>query len=180
MAQLDRHEAEHGARPGAGVAPAGCCCCCCCLHTLGGIIGAINGSTQRLDSRPFHFTDEKEEPFGTRRDAFDDEPPVMPVPVLYWLLVLFLGAVTAVVTYLGSPTGDPSMFGAGVFIAFMFLPALQLGASFLTMLAILVFYPQRRFPLRRVGRITLWSYVGTIIGLLIMTGCTAAMMSGMR
>ena len=59
----------------------------------------------------------------------------------------------------------------GAILAVMVLPALQLGASLLTAIVILIFYPDKNFPLRRIGWITLYSFLGTMIGVTLMAGC---------
>jgi hypothetical protein len=63
------------------------------------------------------------------------------------------------------------MLIVGGLIAAMVLPALQLIASLLTAVAILIFYPDKSYPLTRIGRITLWSFVGALMGVLAMAGC---------
>jgi hypothetical protein len=106
----------------------------------------------------------------------DEEAPALPSTLLYWLLVTFLIAVTAVWYYVqqatGGPlSGSPQNLLIGLFIAVMILPGLQVGASVLATLAIALFYGEKVMPLIRVGKITLWSFVGTLAGLLLMGGC---------
>jgi hypothetical protein len=172
---IQRHEPERAASRADAVAPAGCCCCCCCccLHTVGGIIGGVMGSVKDVPpTRAVRFNDDDDEPpIPFRRDAFEDENSPLPVPLLYWLLVLFLGAVTAAVTYLNDPRGEPGTLVLGAILAIMVLPALQLGASLLTTIIVLIFYPDKSFPLRRIGWITLYSFLGTMIGVTMMAGC---------
>src|SRR5262249_46095756 len=110
--------------------------------------------------------DDIDAPFPFRRDQFEDEKPILPVPLLYWLLVLFLGATTAGGVYLYDGARNPGMLILGGFIAAMVLPGLQLVASLLTTVAILIFYPDKTYPLTRIGRITLWSFVGALMGIL--------------
>ncbi|MGL4555791.1 MAG: hypothetical protein ACRC33_31875 [Gemmataceae bacterium] len=175
---IERHDPERAPSRLDAVAPAGCCCCCCCcccLHTVGGIVGGVIGSVQDIPpARRIRFNDDDDdEPFPSRRDAFEDDAP-LPVPMLYWLLVLFLGAATAGVTFLGNGRGEPGMLIVGGLIAVMALPALQLGASFLTLILVRLFYEDSAAPLRRVGRITLYSLTGALIGLVLMIGgCVA-------
>jgi hypothetical protein len=126
-------------------------------------------------------------PFPYRRDELDEEGPTFPATLLYWLLVSFLIAVTAVWYYLSSSggrrgplNGDPSELLIGLFIAVMILPALQVGASVLATLAIALFYGEKATPLMRVGKITLWSFVGTLAGLLLMGGCLGVLYVGNR
>ena len=168
---ITSHPPEHGSGGAACVAPAGCCCCCCCcLHTIGGLVGAITGSVSLIEAQPIRMAD-PDSPFPFRRDEFEDEGPVLPIAALYWLLVVFLIGVTCVVTYFETGATQPETLGWGLFVAFMILPALQLAASLLSLLAVAVFYPAKSMPLKRVGKITLWSFAGTMIGLLLMGGC---------
>ena len=168
---ITRHPPEHGPRAAPDVLPAGCCCCCCCcLHTIGGMVGAITGSVVQLPAQPMRMTD-PDSPFPFRRDVFEDEGPVLPVTALYWLLVLFLCGVTSVWYYIAQGANQPEALGVGLLIAFMILPALQLAASLLSLLAVLLFYPAWTVPLKRVGKITVWSFSGTMIGVLLMAGC---------
>jgi hypothetical protein len=170
LVTITRHPPEHGNAATPEVLPAGCCCCCCCcLHTLGGLIGAITGSVMHVAPTPVRM--DPDAPFPFRRDEFEDEGPVLPVTALYWLLVLFLMSVTAVWYYIQQGATNPEALFLGLLIAFMILPALQLGASLLSLLAVALFYPTQSVPLRRVGKITLWSFVGTLIGVALMGGC---------
>jgi hypothetical protein len=167
---ITRHPPEHGAAAAPEVLPAGCCCCCCCcLHTLGGLGRAITGSVSPIAPTPVRM--DPDAPFPFRRDEFEDEGPVLPVTALYWLLLLFLMSVTAVWYYIDQGATNPESLGVGLVIAFMILPALQLGASVLALIAVAAFYPSRSVPLRRVGKITLWSFAGTLIGVALMGGC---------
>jgi hypothetical protein len=166
-----RHPPEHGPGGTPDVLPAGCCCCCCCcLHTLGGLIGAVVGSVNPIQAAPVRMSD-PDSPFPFRRDEFEDEGPVMPATALYWLLVVFLIAVTAVWYYVDRGARNPEDILFGLLIALMIFPALQLGASLLSLIAVALFYPSRSMPLKRVGKITLWSFVGTIAGIVFMAGC---------
>lgn len=173
---IERHAPEHGGPSPAAPAAAGCCCCCCCcLHTIGGLVGAIQGSItgQKPDDRYSPTRDDIDAPFPFRRDAEEEEQPLMPVPMLYWLVVLLMCAATAFATYLYNGANNPSYLLAGGFLAVMILPALQLAASVVTAVIILIFYPSKGEPLSRIGKITLWSFGGTAVGLLAMGGCFA-------
>jgi hypothetical protein len=168
---IQTHPPERGQPAGAGAPPAGCCCCCCCcLHTLGGLIGAVSGSVSPIAPRPLILEDE-DSPFPFRRDIIQDEGPFIPATLLYWMLVSFLIGVTTVAAYVKNGAANPQDLGLGLLLAFMILPALQLGASLLSCVVIGLFYPAKGVPLVRIGRITLWSFVGTGAGLLVMGGC---------
>ena len=69
-------------------------------------------------------------------DEFEDEGPVLPATALYWLLVLFLIAVTAVWYYVDRGAARPDDIFVGLLIALMILPALQLGASLLATIGV--------------------------------------------
>ena len=56
----------------------------------------------------------------------------------------------------------------GGLIALFCLPAIQLVASLLAVLVAAIFYTDKASALIRVGKITLWCFVGTTVGVLIM------------
>ena len=84
---------------------------------------------------------------------------------LYWVSLLIVTIVTALVTITENPREGARALGiAGVVIAF-FLPAGQLVASVLALITINVFPPVRKPEcLRRLGRMTLYSFVWGLIG----------------
>lgn len=155
-----------------------CCCCCCCLHTLGGIVGGVTGSLRAIERQPRRIVDPNF-PFPFRRDEEELIDTGFPAAILYWLLVAFLVGVTALVTYVAEGMRDPSLLALGLFIAVMILPALQLGASVLAVIVIGIFYADRADALARIGKITLWSFAGGMIGMLMMAGCFG-MLKGLR
>jgi hypothetical protein len=160
------------------VLPCGCCCCCCCcLHTIGGLIGGIAGSLSRID-RPRRPLD-PDFPFPFRRDEMEDEV-TFPAGVLYWLLVSFLSAATAVGYYWNEGAARPDDLFIGLLVAVFFLPAIQLGASLLALIGVAVFYTEKTVALIRIGKITLWSFVGTIAGIMLMGGCCGLFALGGR
>jgi hypothetical protein len=177
---LTRHPPEHGSAGAPETLPAGCCCCCCCcccLHTLGGIGGAVLGSTLPMQRRPVYESD-PDSPFPYRRDVFEEDQPIIPPVLLYWLMVALTVVLTVAATpFLFTGPGGPSnpldAVPIGLFIALMILPGLQLIASLFAVLAVAIFYPERNYALRRLGKITLWSFAGTSLGLLLMGGCVA-------
>jgi hypothetical protein len=157
-----------------------CCCCCCCLHTVGGAVGGLVGSLLPVKSRP-KINYDPAAPFPFRRDEFYDEEEIMFSPTLmYWLMV-------AVVTSLGSTWffiqegtfTHPEYLLYGFLVAAIgFLPAIQVVASLLTCILVAIFYSDKRTALIRVGKITLWSVVGTVIGTAIMFGTCVALSGG--
>jgi hypothetical protein len=172
---VTRHPPEHGRPTAPDVLPgACCCCCCCCLHTLGGIGGAIIGSSLPVDTNPARVSDPSS-PFPYRRDVFEEDQPLIPPALLYWLLVALSVTATCLITYGYNGFQDPQMLVAGLFIAVMILPGLQLVASLLSLLIVGLFYPERSYSLRRLGKINLWSYGGMLLGTLVMGGCLGAL-----
>jgi hypothetical protein len=173
---IERHEPERGGSRGSAAAPAGCCCCCC-LHSIGGVIGGVIGTLRSLNpSRPAPFDDDAP-PF--QRGAFEEPNLPLPVPLVYWLLVLCLGAVWATLVYFSNGPGSPQALIGGWFAAVLILPMLQLGASVLTAILVRLFWGDQSIPLRRVGWITLYSVVGALAGLGIMCG-GCVLLGGMR
>jgi hypothetical protein len=139
-------------------------------------VGAIQGSVSPSKTGPEYRDyrrgpEDIDAPFPFRRDEHVEEPPLMPVQLVYWLTVLMLCAATALITYINNPGRGPETLILGGFVAVMILPALQLGASIITTVIILLFYNDKREPLTRIGKITLWSFAGAAIGLLAIGGC---------
>src|SRR5215212_6768683 len=104
---ITRHPPEHGLGGAPEILPAGCCCCCCCcccLHTLGGIGGAVLGSALPMQRRPAYESD-PDSPFPYRRDVFEEDQPLVPPVLLYWLTVALAVFATVGVTALMSGMG---------------------------------------------------------------------------
>jgi hypothetical protein len=91
---------------------------------------------------------------------------LLPAANLYWLLVVILTFV--VVVWASHPEGPGSP--VALVIAALVLPAVQLGASLLGAILVGLFYTDKRAGLARIGRITLWSLVGTVAGFAVMGG----------
>jgi hypothetical protein len=162
------HPPERRRRAGTVPAQAGACCCtccCCCLHAIGGIIGAVAGSVVRVEPTP--KAPDPSFPFPFRRDEEDPEFPFLPV-LLYWALFLLLTGLTWLGLTLSGPRVAPGdMVGWGVVLVIV-LPAVQLGASLLSLLLVSVLpttaVPDRPGARKRVLRILIWSLVGTLTG----------------
>jgi hypothetical protein len=169
--RVTTHPPERGQTGSPVILPCGCCCCCCCcLHSLGGIIGGIVGTT--LPVAPAPRPVDPDFPFPFRRDEFDEGSPVLPMGLLYWLLV-GLGILVAVAVGAWSSGHQrirPDDLLVGAVVALIFLPAVQLAASLVALVAVL-FYPDKRAAAVRLGKITLWSFVGAIIGTGAMSLC---------
>jgi hypothetical protein len=175
------HPPERG-RQGATVTLACgcCCCCCCCLHTVGSAVGGLVGSMLPIKARP-KINYDPSAPFPFRRDEFWDEEEIMFSPTLmYWLMVSVLTTIGSVWFFVQEGTFKrPEYLLYGFLLAAIgFLPAIQLGASLLTCILVAVFYTDKRTAFIRVGKITLWSVVGTLIGTGIMLGLCVALTGG--
>jgi len=168
--RLTAHPPERHRRADPVILPcACCCCCCCCLHSLGSLVGGIVGSVKPLDLPPREISD-PDFPFPFRRDELDEEGPVLPAAILYWLLMSLLLGIGVTWAYLAGSLRRPDDLVGVLAGVVMLLPVPQLGASILSALAAALFYADRRAALARIGKITLYSFLGTMIGLGLM-GC---------
>jgi len=164
--ELRRHPAERRPTPSVVLPQVACCCsCCCCLHSVGGLIGGILGSVVKLPEEPKPV--DPDFPFPFRRDELENEQDLVPATGLYWALVLFVFSCVAI--WYGF-FDRPRSVVVGIVAALVFLPAIQLGASVLAAVVIAAFYTDKANALNRLGRITLLSFVGTLIGIGIMAG----------
>lgn len=144
---LVAHPPERARRSTALLSAGCCCCCCCCIHSLGSLAGALYGM------RGAPPPEERE-----RREA--DRLAVR----CYWWSLLGI-AVLAAIGGLIENRGGADSLGVAAIVAAVFLPAGQLGASALALIYINVFPPaQKIVSLRRLGRITLFSFVWGLIG----------------
>jgi hypothetical protein len=174
--RLTAHPPERHRRADPVILPcACCCCCCCCLHSLGSLVGGIVGSVKPLDLPPREISD-PDFPFPFRRDELDEEGPVLPAAILYWLLMSLLLGIGVTWAYLAGSLRRPDDLVGVLAGVVMLLPVPQLGASILSALAAALFYADRRAALARIGKITLYSFLGTMIGLGLM-GCFCGLLS---
>jgi hypothetical protein len=164
------HPPERSRQGTATTLPCACCsCCCCCLHTVGGLVGGVVGSLRPLRSTPRPV--DPDFPFPFRRDELDEESPILPVTLLYWMLTSTLLVAVAIWFYFDQGGNNPQNLVLGLLVGLMVFPLLQLGASLLTTLGVAIFYGDKLNSLRRVGHITLWSFVGALIGMVFIGGC---------
>jgi hypothetical protein len=140
---------------------------------MGGLTGAIMASS-RPSLREPAATRDPDSPFPYRLDVFEEDQPLISPVLLYWLLVALTVVATILGTCLYSGRNDPWDLVAGLFLAILVLPGLQLVASLLAVIIIALFYPEPSTALRRVGKITLWSFGGTSLGLVLMGTCLGA------
>ncbi len=133
------------------------------------------GSLKPLNLPPRESTD-PDFPFPYRRDELDEEGAVLPAAILYWMLVALLLGIGAAGYYFAGNVKRPDDLLAILLLAVMFLPVPQLISSILSAIAVLLFYTDRRTALARIGSITLYSFVGTMIGLGLL-GCFCGLLS---
>jgi hypothetical protein len=171
--RVEFHPPERGGRGGPIILPCGCCCCCCCcLHSLGSLVGGLVGTAQPIKTGPRPV--DPDFPFPYRRDEFELGGAVLPAGTLYWLLVLFGMGLCGVWVFLSHGLGrtDPSGTLLEILAYWVLgLPAIQLGASVVAALAVVCFYSDKAAAGARIGKITLWSLVGTLIGAAAIGGC---------
>lgn len=160
------HEPERRRR-GATLAAAGCCCCCCCccVHSLGSIAGALYGGVS--GPRPLTAGRDPEDVAREQNERRAGDRYVLKV---YWLAVLIVALLTTLGTILENRRDDfMSSLGISLLIIAMCFPFGQLIASVLALIYINVFPPARKGDgLRRLGRITLFSFIWGVIGFAVM------------
>jgi hypothetical protein len=160
-----------------------CCCCCCCLHTIGGLAGAAICSflPTRGGARPYSPPDYYAD------TASPQAPPrprsVISAAALYWIIFVVLMQLVFVVSCVGFGhgfTGPDSLSGVGgaLLILAIFLPAVQLVASLLAMIAAAATdWSNAAARLWTIGKITLGTLLGTGVGIgamfLLFLVCTA-------
>ena len=168
--QWTAHPPERRRPGGPVILPCGCCSsCCCCLHTLGGLIGGLVGTTAAIKPRARPV--DPDFPFPYRRDEFDVEGESLPAGALYWLLVCLGLAVGSLWFFMSEGGRRPEQLFYGFMLTlFIFLPAVQLGAAAVAAVIVFLFYTDRVTAALRIGKITLWTVVGTGIGIGVMGG----------
>jgi hypothetical protein len=139
-----------------------CSCCCCCLHTVGGVIGGLVGSVQPVQPTPPVNTT----PFPFRRDEWERPPGLHPA-LLYWGLVCSLSTLLGLYFVVSGKVSTSELQWAVLGVIF-FLPLPQLGASVLSLLCVWLLpeaiITDRPAAFVRIGKITLWSFVGAMVG----------------
>lgn len=148
-----------------------CCCCCCCLHSLGSIGGALYGMSS--GRRP---ATEGLSPADAARENVERRAADKYASKLYWLSLLVVALLTLIGSALENMRGGEGL-AIGLLIIALCLPLGQLAASVLALIYINVFPPLRKPDcLRRLGRITLFSFIWGLIG----TALTWVLMVGMK
>lgn len=130
-------------------------CCCCCLHAIGGIAGSVWGSLRRNAPLPETLTT----PEAVRNEE-EIRTSNRSVVKVYWLALTLLSTIAIAVLTLANE--EPAL---GPFLVLFFLPGGQLVASLVTWVWILARPPVRKSDaLRRLGKITLFGFLGGVIG----------------
>jgi hypothetical protein len=147
-----------------------CCCCCCCLHTIGGLIGGLVGSLLHVRPSPPVPSQDEDSPFPFRRD----EPGpsfTLSAALVYWVLFSLLSLGTFLYFLLENGPGSREPIWAGIGTVLV-MPGVQLAASLLAVLVAAVcprgLMPDKRAALVRIGTISLWAFVGGLVGMLLM------------
>jgi hypothetical protein len=149
-----------------------CCCCCCCLHSVGSLTGAVLGS---LSGRRDPAADLEKAPVKFVDDELAGWPPPstppsvrLPVNGIYWGSVVVVMILVSL--YVLTQATFPNAGAGALFILAIFLPLIQLGASVVSafVLACSPSYSRERRAWARLWRITLGTFVGAVVGSLIM------------
>jgi hypothetical protein len=145
---------------GAAAAAAGgcCCCCCCCLHSVGSLIGAASAKA----SRTIEATDPPSAVIGA-----STAEPTYSIARHYWMAVLVLSvlAVGGLATVFSE---NERMLGIAILMAIL-MPGVQLLASLAALvMSVISKRPGHQERLSHLGRITVRSVFGTLIGLAVM------------
>jgi hypothetical protein len=154
------HPPERGRRSTTLLSPGCCCCCCCCFHSLGSLAGALYGmSGGRRPLTPGISVEEAIREEKERKAA--DKYAIK----LYWWSLLIVAVLTTLITITEDTGRGAGAVGMAGLVIAIFLPLGQLGASVLALIYINVFPPSRKPEcLRRLGRITLLSFIWGMIG----------------
>jgi hypothetical protein len=139
--EFEKHQPERRRQVGGNLpCNGGCCCCSCCLHSLGGLIGAAA---------------------ATAKGKSESDRLALGA---YWFVLSLL-------TLAAWGWASSNAAGFGIVIVLVFLPILQLAASLVTFFWIQIrsaSLPDKKTRLRTLGRITFWSFMGALFGLIAM------------
>jgi len=116
-------------------------------------------------------------PEDARRETTERQAADRYAIKLYWLSLLVIAVVTTLITCLENTGNSDNGFLISLLIIGICLPIGQLGASVLALIYINVFPPARKPEcLRRLGRMTLYSFIWGLIG----TAVTWLILIGMK
>lgn len=133
-------------------------CCCCCLHAVGGLAGAAFGSLRRNAPDPLTLTCD-----ASIRAEEESRQASLIAAKVYWMVlgltVLGCAGASALLSW-----SEPLV---GLFLLVFFLPGAQLMASLVAWTWIRRHPPARKAEcLARLGKITIWGFVGALAGVL--------------
>jgi hypothetical protein len=138
--EFEKHQPERRRAGGRLYCNGGCCCCSCCLHSLGGLIAA------------------------TVVSAKSKSPAEGSVAGCYWTVLAVLGMLFLICASTSSPA-------SGLLAALFCLPLVQLVASLLTLIWVETrseSLEDKKAGRRMLGKITFWSFVWALAGVLLM------------
>ena len=147
--------------PSAAAAGGCCCCCCCCLHTIGSVVGALSAKTPKAP----------ENPVPTAVVGTASVEPKYTVTKEYWATVLVMSLVVFplfMFAMYGAEVMDGEVAAWAIVYALVF-PGIQLASSLVV--AVRNTYssrPGKDQRMSHLGSITLRSFIGGLIGILIM------------
>jgi hypothetical protein len=154
---IERLPPERSSTMPVAAAAGGCCSsCCCCFHTVGSLIGAALARAPKVT------------PSDTPVAVIAGAPtePKYSATKEYWLSFL-IGSVILMMILGVYLDGNDRAAGMAIFYAIL-IPAVQLGASIIALVMILVSKrPGQGERLGHLGRITLYAFVGALIGLVL-------------
>jgi hypothetical protein len=156
--EIVAHPPERRCRATTLAAAGCCCCCCCCLHSVGSVVGALIGGAKGAR----HLVPKQE----AAKAILEIQSADRYARKTYWLSLV----VVALVTLLASiAEGRGEFAGVAFFVIVLGLPAGQLIASVLALIYMNVFpHPRKSDSLKRLGLITLYSFIGGLIGTAVM------------
>lgn len=151
---IERLPPERAATMPVAAAAGGCCsCCCCCFHTVGSLIGA---AAARAPNGPAG-----DPPTATIGGAPTE--PKYSVSREYWMSFLVASVITMMILAAEIDSGDKLL---GMVIVYAIVaPGVQLAASLSALVITLVSKrPGQSERLRHLGKITLFSVIGALLG----------------
>jgi len=131
------------------------CCCCCCLHSVAGLAGSAWGSLRRNVPDPDTLTT----PEAVRAEEEIRTSNRLAAKV-YWMSLTIIASIALAVLSV-SIRQDPLV---GPFLVLFFLPGGQLLASLVTLIWLFARPPASSEGFRRLGKITLFGFLGALIG----------------
>ena len=136
--RFEAHPAERRRGKYVQVCCCGCCCCCCCCLHS---LGGLVGAAAVV--------------------ATTSKPGHRSVALMYWIVLAVLTIGTF--AYYGERQGE------SLVIIALFMPLIQLAAGVVTAIGVAISFGQDvRFGLGQVGKITLWTILGALIGIGVM------------